>query len=298
MGIEELVRTSLATESSLPPGDALLHGLLAREFGSGESSTKEGTNARETEDGSVSITPEAGFVVKLRTLLPSDSLPAKAKVFLNISHSPRVPAPPPASPAQIRDAISRGDPDAYRVPLSLSEVRSDVDKAGRACVVVDACVHSDVVSHALQDEDFRTFVVTLALEWAAEKHSLSLDYDAISFPKLRAKGSLQTHVIRRPQRPAISEVASSSKIPSLPTPEYTLEAPPHPAPPALLYTVSLPACSSLSSAILEFTKNSLHLSIPDKYTLNLVTPAIVDTLSGSAVFDIKNRSLCISLACL
>ncbi len=54
--------------------------------------------------------------------------PLSLKVFLNLCQSPFLPAPPPATDDEIAKALESGDASAYRVPLSMSDLREDCDK--------------------------------------------------------------------------------------------------------------------------------------------------------------------------
>lgn len=176
------------------------------------------------------ITPIPGFVVKTRTTKTTPEYPCHIKVFLNICHSPAIPSPPPISNEDLKRLLRDGDESlskSYKIPLSLSSIRNDVDRAGKTCLVVDVCLHSDVYHRVATVEgatgsattsaeeaelkaEYARFVMALCLEWVEQKFSVVLDRD-LSFPRMKSKGPLTTHVIRRAKRPAISEVKVSSE---------------------------------------------------------------------------------------
>ena len=49
-----------------------------------------------------------------------------------------------------------------RIPLSLGPPREDLDKEGEVCCVYDVVFHSETIEAALNDKDFRGFVLQLA----------------------------------------------------------------------------------------------------------------------------------------
>ncbi|KAI8815049.1 pre-RNA processing PIH1/Nop17-domain-containing protein [Cladochytrium replicatum] len=161
------------------------------------------------------IVPEPGFVVKTVNRKATPKFDSGLKVFINICHSPRVPAPPLATDEEIRTALEAQDNATYKVPLSLSQPREDKDKVGRKCVVFDACINNAPLEKSRDDFDFQLFLIELALEWVEEKHGMELSRE-FSIPKLLSKGQLVKHVIRRPARAMISEVKPNPKPNLLP----------------------------------------------------------------------------------
>lgn len=218
------------------------------------------------ETGATEIEPTAGFVIKTRLLKAAKKLDSGAKVFVNLTHSANIPAPPPATDEEIRAALRSENPANYKVPLSLASFRKDTDKSGSPCLVIDACVHSSVYTRAKKDLEFREFLVSLALQWIEEKEKTSLDLENYSFPKMQSKGNIAKHLIKRPKRPAIVEIGRPQSKESggtknqakggkslkelyshLPTPEHQIMLePPGPKPEYVVVTIELPSLVSLS----------------------------------------------------
>lgn len=96
------------------------------------------------------------------------------KVFINICHSPEIPAPPLCSKKEIEKAIKAEDNSIYKVPLSLSPCRTDLDKTKQICLVFDACINTTPFKQSENDDDFKLFIIELAVEWVEEKHKLKL----------------------------------------------------------------------------------------------------------------------------
>jgi hypothetical protein len=114
-----------------------------------------------------------GFVIKTK-IESSNDYPKDTKVFINLCYSLEIPKPPLCSKEEIIKAIQNDDSTKYKVPLSLSKPRSDIDKAGKICVVFDACIHTEPYQLAVKDPDFKYFINDLAVAWIQEKYQLQL----------------------------------------------------------------------------------------------------------------------------
>ncbi|KAJ3299652.1 PIH1 domain-containing protein 1 [Borealophlyctis nickersoniae] len=262
------------------------------------------------------IEPEAGFVVKTHNVTKVEDYPAGLKVFVNVCHSPHVPAPPLASKEEIQRALKAEDNATYRVPLSLNPPRPDRDKAGKACIVFDACINTDPLRKSSDDEDFKIFLIELALQWIEEKYKLELSRD-FTLPKMKSKGKLSKHVIRRPKRPFIAEMEQKKSTSvgttasagkgltsgiqplSLPQPLYEiLQEPDTGAPNFLVVQIQLPDVTSINGSTLDIEKDRIILSVPNRYQLDAKLPHPIDTEEGGAQFNKTTRILTATLRVL
>ena len=85
----------------------------------------------------------------------------------------------------------------WAVPFSTSKPRSDVDKAGNACVVYDVIFHPNVIKKTFNNYQFRNMVNTTALEGLESNFGIRLDRKRMRFPKLKFKGAVHISVIRK-----------------------------------------------------------------------------------------------------
>ncbi|KAI9012983.1 PIH1 family [Gaertneriomyces semiglobifer] len=263
------------------------------------------TKAAADADPTTEVIPLPGFVVKTHNRVKvQDWLPG-LKVFVNICHSPKIPAPPPATDDEIRRAVSAEDNTAYKVPLSLSSPRPGQDKSGKACLIFDACVHTNPLNKALRDPDYKLFLIELALEWIEEKHKLELSRE-FSMPKMLSKGQLATHFIRRPPRPIVSEVAvpaissqpSAKTSRALPRPEYhILTEPSEGQPEFIVVRIPLPGVKSMKDTTLDIEAKRLIMTVPEKYHLDITFEHEIDINEGGAQFDKRTRVLMVTLQC-
>ncbi|KAJ3139701.1 PIH1 domain-containing protein 1 [Physocladia obscura] len=161
----------------------------------------------------MSIKPRPGIVIKTHLTKPKQDYPLNMKVFINLCHSPDIPPPPTMDYEEVSRAMLAQDNVSFKVPLSLSHPKLDKDKAGTPCLVFDAACNTTPYQHSIKNGSFHAFMVTLCCEWIEAKHDLFLSRD-VTFPKLKAKGEISTHMIRKQSKTIISELPKSQPKPS------------------------------------------------------------------------------------
>jgi len=175
------------------------------------------------------VTPEPGFVAKTHSfthqarktfvnLCKSDHVdpPAQVEVPRGTPHMPRPlclvsTSPPPLSPSPSPSPLA-GAPDEcqMRIPLSLGPPREDLDKDGEVCCVYDVVFHSETLEAALNDKEFRGFVLQLAAHQIKEKHGDELSED-FKFPKLANNYKGLAPLPQLMRRKGLSEAEATAK---------------------------------------------------------------------------------------
>ncbi|KAJ3406964.1 PIH1 domain-containing protein 1 [Chytridiales sp. JEL 0842] len=268
------------------------------------------------------ITPTPGFVIKTSLGSAKEDWPEGLKVFINVCHSSDVPPPPTGDYEEVRRAVSEGDNVRFKVPMSLAGPRVDKDKAGKLCLVFESCINTDPLKRTEIDADFKLFLVQLVFEWIEAKHEISLVKE-FSLPKLRSKGLLSTHTIRRSNKPIIAEVlkegtsetSTSTKKTSnniekdkealllLPYHQIFCE-PPEGDAEFIAVRISLPKLPSIKDTLtLDVQHDKLILTpISNKGNpykkLEIDLPVDVDIDECGAQFDRGQRVLTVTLTCL
>ncbi|KAI9100529.1 pre-RNA processing PIH1/Nop17-domain-containing protein [Phlyctochytrium arcticum] len=255
------------------------------------------------------VIPEPGFVIKTHNRTKVDDWPAGIKVFINVCHSPHIPAPPLASDEEIRRAINAEDNAAYKVPLSLSTPKTDKDKAAKMCLVFDACINTNPLTKANMDMDYKLFLIELSLEWIEEMYKLDLSRE-FSIPKMKSKGKLSKHIIRRAKRPAISEIGGPTKSTPVPgnsassaglsasEPMYKVTVTPESGKAELVQVdLRLPALKTVKGAVLDIEERRFLFTLPNQYKLDIPLPQSVNIDKGKAQFNRKTATLHVSLPC-
>ncbi|KAJ7222467.1 pre-RNA processing PIH1/Nop17-domain-containing protein [Mycena pura] len=297
----------------------------------------------------VSLKPTAGFCIKSSTLQPatlrvaSDVLPGQNslepqsthtavpkahKVFVNIAWDKSVPPPPEGNEEAIQRAMRGEDdtdhpnPDAWFVPVVVSEAKQDTDKAGNPSLVFDCIYNSTIRARTLRDPLFKTFIQELALQRIEAQSSLVLSR-RISIPNIASKGKLLPRTVLipsslglAPKKPLIEEIDATAGPttvsvdnvkPDVPT-KGILKSPTPGAPPstasrptwswskaesdgAIEITIALPYLTHalVPQTILDLESRRLVLSVPSRPPLDInfgVSDAeIVATAHGTADAD-------------
>ncbi|KAJ7041272.1 pre-RNA processing PIH1/Nop17-domain-containing protein [Mycena alexandri] len=183
---------------------------------------------------SVSLKPSAGFCIKttlvksailqpqssvppgpnsLEPPNPSIAVPANRKIFINFAWDAQVPPPPEGNEEAIQRAMHGEDehlnPDAWFVPVIVSEPRQDTDKSGNPSLVFDCIFHSSIRSRTVRDPAFKIFIQELGLQRIEAQTSLVLSRQ-ISTPNIASKGKLQP---RTAHIPASLSTVTAAKAP-------------------------------------------------------------------------------------
>ncbi|KAG0707213.1 pre-RNA processing PIH1/Nop17-domain-containing protein [Suillus ampliporus] len=130
------------------------------------------------------------------------TIPKGLKIFVNIAWDANVPPPPAGSEDAIQKAMRGEDypesnPDGWFVPVVVSDLRDDKDKAGQSAFVVDCVFNTTIKSRTLKDADFKVFIIELALQRVESQTSLSLSRQ-IGTPNIASKGKLATRQVLVP----------------------------------------------------------------------------------------------------
>lgn len=289
--------------SDNPDSFSSLLGSLAVMNASKEPSIKMSTEKEKTPF--MEVQPEPGFVIKTISKKEIEGYPAGLKVFINVCHNGKVPPPPLATNEEIRKAIEAEDNSTYKVPLSLSSPRTDLDKSGKTCIVFDACVNTDPIIKSNNDFDYKLFLIELSIEWVEEKYKLELSRE-FSLPKMKVKGKLVKHLIRRPDRPYISEVDNQHVNTSLKPKRHTLLKPDYEIRKEpkgenatnIIIEIKLPDVNDMKETFVDIEKDRVIFQVKDKYSLDLRLPILIDTEEGKAQFDRETHILTINLVIL
>ncbi|KAG6902941.1 hypothetical protein C0995_009333 [Termitomyces sp. Mi166 len=291
---------------------------------------------------SIQLKPTAGFCIKSTVTHPAVAPPDNApnllepqapvhipvglKVFVNIAWDPNVPRPPPGNEDLIRRAIQGQDvdernPDAWYVPVVVSNGRHDKDKAGKPSLVFDCVYNTSVKSRTLTDPEFKLFIVgtlsvstsgpythktpssELALQRIEAQTSLVLSRQ-IGTPNIASKGKLLARTVNIPSS-LLTEGSSHSASPA-PSPSQPLiqEVPPLVTnkPKGILKSASSPSTTDLKtrsspptwSWSKDGTKIQIRISVPnlsraliEQATLDVEPRRFILTIPDYPVLDVN-----------
>lgn len=128
------------------------------------------------------LDPTPGFVVKTATLTGP-----RTKVFINVCSDNQLPEPDTLNVDEVTRRVKKNE--NWVVPIVVSPKREDVDKAGKPCVVFDACMNQAVLLLGVRDKGINILIIETCIELVEDSSGLMLDRNYV-LPKLRAKGKL------------------------------------------------------------------------------------------------------------
>ncbi|XP_058529896.1 PIH1 domain-containing protein 1 isoform X1 [Ochotona princeps] len=255
--------------------------------------SKELQQAQTPRAESTQIQPQPGFCIKTHS--------AEGKVFINICHSPSIPAPVDMTEDELLQILEE-DQAGFRIPMSLGEPHAELDAKGQGCTAYDVAVNSDFYRR-MQNSDFlRELVVTIAREGLEDKYGLQLNPEWRLLKNRTFLGSISQQNIRSQRRPKIQELGDlctaaspgTEAGPEKPHLNLWLEAPD-----LLLAEIDLPKLDGARELSLEIGENRLVVGGPQRlYHLDICVPLRVKADESRAAFHRRRKQLMVSMPLL
>ncbi|KAG2171593.1 hypothetical protein INT43_008319 [Umbelopsis isabellina] len=245
--------------------------------------------AQQAQFKTMEIQPEAGFVCKTKTTTACKEWPIGSKVFINICYAAQVPEPnPAATEADIQKALQGDATATYQVPMSLGAPRRDHDRAGHACMVVDACVHTKPFVRAEGDLDYRLYIIELAIELIEDREKVELSRE-FTMPNLRSKGTIPKRMLQVPKGSLITDAPTTSKEPLFSRPDI------HMVKKQLIVAYTMQA-EVAKQVVVDIQPKAVLLSL-DGQTHNTPLPVQidVDSANNSATYHKTSKHLVLQL---
>ncbi|KAF7726964.1 PIH1 domain-containing protein 1 [Apophysomyces ossiformis] len=238
----------------------------------------------------VTIQPQPGFVCKTNVTSSKNAAhPVGKIVYINICHSSAIPEPTLANEKEIEKALN-GEPEAtYRVPLSMGQPRSEKNN-GDACLIMDACIHTQPFLRAERDLDYRLYILELAMEHVEEDQSVTLGRE-FTMPRMAAKGQIPKRILRLPKPSLITAIKQEKGAPVKLKPSVTM------IDEGKRVNIVIPMPSTDSSSWLVNVESSRVLlsGVGDTVKIPLACNVHVDHIDNTAEFYKKSKHLVIQL---
>ncbi|KAK7072517.1 PIH1 domain-containing protein 1 [Halocaridina rubra] len=97
------------------------------------------------------------------------------KIFINVCTSDTIPTPEDITDKELITILESEEPSDFRIPMSIGQPHSEVDKSGEACVAYDVIISPQFFDKMSNSPLFRNFFMVATLEGIEEKYSNSLD---------------------------------------------------------------------------------------------------------------------------
>ncbi|KAG6460384.1 hypothetical protein O3G_MSEX011951 [Manduca sexta] len=109
--------------------------------------------------------------------------------------------------------LSSQDPSSYKVPMSIGEGRTELDKSGAPATAYDVAINPEFMKKIEKDELFQTFFLTVVFEGLQDKYQFEIDLQKYTILKNRKSiGVLQSHRIQIRDIQAMENAASKTKL--------------------------------------------------------------------------------------
>ncbi|XP_040183569.1 PIH1 domain-containing protein 1 isoform X2 [Rana temporaria] len=232
------------------------------------------------------IRPQPGFCIKTHTS-------KNEKIFINICKSSQIPAAPDLSEQELVTILESDDPSGYRVPMSIGEPHVEVDNSGSGCTAYDIVINSSFFDKIKNNELFREFFITVAMEGLENKYALELSREWRMLKNRKFMGSIFDQNIRTTSKPMIQEMDTNSPE----VPEFTIIAEPSEGHPTFLVAeISLPKVSSIRSLVLDLGEDRIVLlGRPDLYIMDIFIPYNIVQEESGAQFNKETKVLTITM---
>lgn len=117
------------------------------------------------------------------------------KIFVNICHTDGIPPPRDVSEEDIQRIIDTED-TSFRIPMSIGQMREDVDKKGETAMVFDVAINPLFFDKIHNSQLLKNFFLSIAFEALANKYTLICGDEKIILNNRKAFGKLQMHWVR------------------------------------------------------------------------------------------------------
>ncbi|XP_049538603.1 PIH1 domain-containing protein 1 [Anopheles darlingi] len=115
------------------------------------------------------VKPAPGFCIK------AFRKGTEEKFFINVCQTDGIPAPRDVTEDELIAMLNDGEPNRYRIPMSITIPREIVDKSNQACVVCDIAINDAFFKRIEPGGLMREFLINVLFDGIEGKHSIVLD---------------------------------------------------------------------------------------------------------------------------
>lgn len=134
------------------------------------------------------------------------------KLFINLCQTPDIMAPRALTEAELLDILESDNPDAFKIPMSISECYDVKDKSGNKATACDIAINDKFFQKILQSQLFSNFLTALMFEAVDDKYKIKCVEDSWTILKnLKAmtNGALKSHRIENRDNEQVKQYYAS-----------------------------------------------------------------------------------------
>lgn len=119
------------------------------------------------------------------------------KFFINVCQAPEVPGPKDITDAELISILESCEPGSFRVPMSISEMRSAKDRSNNTVDVCDIAINPKFLLKIKKSQLFNNFFLQIVAEALSEKYNIQISMDkTIILSNRKFIGTLAPHRVR------------------------------------------------------------------------------------------------------
>ncbi|XP_035914966.1 PIH1 domain-containing protein 1 isoform X2 [Anopheles stephensi] len=115
------------------------------------------------------IKPTPGFCIK------AYKKDTKEKFFINLCQTDSIPPPRDITEDELIRTLNDGDPNSFRIPMSITVPRPTMDKSNQGCQVCDIAISTKFYAKIASGGLLREFLISVLFDGLENKYNIALD---------------------------------------------------------------------------------------------------------------------------
>uniref|UniRef100_A0A182QV57 PIH1 domain-containing protein 1 n=1 Tax=Anopheles farauti TaxID=69004 RepID=A0A182QV57_9DIPT len=97
------------------------------------------------------------------------------KFFINVCQTDGIPPPRDITEDELIRILNDGEPNAFRIPMSITQPREALDKSSHGCLVCDIAINTKFYARIETGGLIREFLITVLFDGVENKYGIALD---------------------------------------------------------------------------------------------------------------------------
>jgi len=261
-------------------------------------------NDKSTNENLKTPRPDVNIVKPTPGLCVKTHKTDGSKVFINICTSSTVPSPKDISEKELLEIVDKYSNDSdeivdYRIPMSIGEAHTEVDKNDQACVAYDVIINSNFIIKLKDSEIFFGFFMSVVVSGLETKYGIELKRQWVLLRNKKFFGRVEQQFMRK--KALIEEFSQNSSTqvtePKIKQPKYVLVREPEEGHPQFIVAeIELLGIEKAKNVLVDIGEDRLVMNtLPKKFALDIYLPFDIIPEECSCQFDIKSHLLTVNM---
>lgn len=116
---------------------------------------------------------------------------------MNICYTDAIPPPDDITERELEEILSSDAAPSFRVPMSIGDIRAEIDKKGDKAKVCDVAINPKFYQKIDEISLFKSFFMTIVFEGLKDKYGVVCVDEKIILKNRKVFGTLQSHRIQQ-----------------------------------------------------------------------------------------------------